>query len=63
MHNINLIVITDSHTVFIFDAFLNTSFWKKANEPKYAIFFIQDIAIGSPDNEKKYAGFCTAVFT
>ena len=20
-------------------------------------------AIGSPDNEKKYAGFCTAVFT
>ena len=43
--NFNLCVIHDNdkttvHTVYIFDAFLNASFRKKANEVKYPISFI-----------------------
>ena len=64
--------------VYIFDAFLNASFRKKADELKYPIYFIQDIwnIIPRPKNEikfvvldltqapkKGYAGFYAAAFT
>ena len=44
------------HTVYIFDAFLNASFRKKANEVKYPISFIQDICniVSRPKNEIKF---------
>ena len=81
--NFNLCVIHDNdkttvHTVYIFDAFLNASFRKKANEVKYPISFIQDICniVSRPMNETKfvllnvpqaskreYAGFYAVAFT
>ena len=66
------------HTVYIFDAFLNASFRKKANEVKYPISFIQDICniVSRPKNEikfvllnvpqtskREYAGFYAVAFT
>ena len=69
---------TTVHTVYIFDAFLNASFRKKANEVKYPISFIQDICniVSRPMNETKfvllnvpqaskreYAGFYAVAFT
>ena len=81
--NFNLRVTDNSdkttvHTVYIFDAFLNASFRKKANEVKYPISFIQDICniVSRPMNEikfvllnvpqaskREYAGFYAVAFT
>ena len=69
---------TTVHTVYIFDACLNTSFPKKADEVKYPISFIQDIShiVSRPKNEikfvllnvpqttkREYAGFYAVTFT
>ena len=69
---------TTVHTAYIFDAFLNASFRKKANEVKYPISFIQDICniVSRPKNEikfvllnvpqaskREYAGFYAVAFT
>ena len=81
--NFNLCVTDNNdkktvHTVYIFDAFLNASFRKKANEVKYPISFIQDICniVSRPKNEikfvllnvpqaskREYAGFYAVAFT
>ena len=69
---------TTVHTVYIFDACLNTSFRKKVDEVKYPISFIQDIShiVSRPKNEikfvllnvpqaskREYAGFYAVAFT
>ena len=69
---------TTVHTIYIFDAFLNASFWRKADEVKYPTSIIQDICniVLRPKNEirfvvinvpqsskKEYAGFYAVKFT